>query len=123
MMNKYIHPLQQHPITQTKQSTKKQTNTTQVPFDQILAQAQDMKISKHAKERMATRNIHIDDATWTKMRAKMIEAKEKGITDAVVVIDDASFIVSTKNNTIITALNHEESMNQIFTNINGTIIL
>lgn len=121
MMNKYIHPLQQ--VSQTKQVHSKKRTEENIKFNQILADAQKIKISKHAKERMAYRNISVDEATWSKLNDKMIEAKQKGITDAVVVTDDASFIVSTKNNTIITALNKDEATNQIFTNINGTIIL
>lgn len=120
-MNKYIHPLQQ--VAQTKQTQPKRQAEGNLPFDRILANAQDLKISKHAKERMETRNIKLDEATWSKLKAKMTEAKQKGITDAVVVTDNVSFIVSTINNTIITALNQEETTNQIFTNINGTIIL
>jgi len=120
-MNKYIHPL--HQITQTKQVQSKKRMEDNIKFDQVLADVQNVKISKHAQERIKARNIHIDDATWSKLNDKMIEAKQKGITDAVVVTDDASFIVSTKNNTIITALHQEEATNQIFTHINGTIIL
>lgn|SRR5690625_179183 len=120
-MNKYIHPLQ-HPLL-TKQVPPQRQAEGKLKFDEVLADAQDVKISKHAKARMENRNIHIDETTWSKLCDKMIEAKQKGITDAVVVTDDASFVVSTKNNTIITALSQEETTDQIFTNINGTIIL
>lgn len=122
-MNKYIHPLQQQRVPQTSHTKYQKPKESITSFNQLLEEAKNIKISKHATERMSARNISIDNATLSKLSDKMVEAKQKGITDAVVVMDNTSFIVSTKNNTIITALNQEESTNQIFTNINGAIIL
>lgn len=120
-MHNYIHPLQQHQLTPQKNIAKNPKE--QLDFKQMLSKAKDMKVSKHAKQRMLERNIELSPATWSEMSSKMIEAKQKGVTDAVVILDDISFVVSTKNNTVITALNQEETSKQIFTNINGTIVL
>lgn len=120
-MHNYIHPLQQHLLTQTKVAAKKVSISKD--FNQVLSEVDRMTISKHARLRLEERNIHIDKDTWTEIGNKMQEAKEKGVTDAVVISDDVAFIVSTKNNTIITALPQDEINNKIFTNINGTIIL
>jgi len=120
-MHNYIHPLHQQPLTPQKNVTKKPKE--QLDFKQLLSATKDVKVSKHAKQRMRERNIELTPATWSEMSTKMIEAKQKGVTDAVVILDDISFVVSTKNNTVITALNQEETSKQIFTNINGTIVL
>lgn len=120
-MHKYIHPLQQQHVAQRPKVSRRPVE--QDSFKDVLSAVQEVKVSKHAKQRMVERNISLDDSILDKMTNKMNEAKQKGVTDAVVVLDDVSFVVSTKNNTIITALNQEETSNQIFTNINGTIIL
>ena len=123
-MNNYIHPLQQAAAHRTPaQHTKKVTGT---PFKTILNDAStstDVKVSKHAKERLTERNISINDAKWQTIGNKMQEAKEKGITDALVLTDEAALIVSTKNNTVVTALHQDEAAEKIFTNINGTILI
>lgn len=120
-MHNYIHPLQQQQLTQPKGPPKKVQG--QMDFKQMLSSVEGVKVSKHAELRMAERNIKVDATTWSKISDKMLEAKQKGVTDAVVLLDDYSFVVSTKNNTIITALNQTETANQIFTNINGTIVI
>ncbi|WP_226578775.1 TIGR02530 family flagellar biosynthesis protein [Halobacillus litoralis] len=92
-------------------------------FQEVLQETQGIKISKHAKKRLVDRNISISDSSWSQIASKMNEAKEKGVTDSLVVTKDAALLVSTKNQTVVTALSREESKAQIFTNINGTIFI
>lgn len=121
-MSHYIHPLHQQALTQSQvKSVSKQTPTKN--FSKILANVTDLKISKHAKVRMTERNINIDETKWQQINDKVLEAKEKGVTDALVVVDDARLIISAENNTVVTALNKEDTNNKIFTNINGTILI
>ncbi|MCQ6280195.1 TIGR02530 family flagellar biosynthesis protein [Bacillus sp. EB600] len=82
-----------------------------------------LMVSKHAQERLKQRNIHITSENWTKIEEKVSEAKRLGITDSLVLLPEAALIVSAKNQTVITALGREEAASQIFTNINGTIVL
>lgn len=80
-------------------------------------------ISKHAKERLNQRGIQIDSAEWKSIEGKIQEAKQMGVKESLVLLKDAALIVSAKNNTVITAMDRAEAGTQIFTNINGTIIL
>jgi flagellar operon protein len=82
-----------------------------------------LMVSKHAQERLKQRNIYITNENWTKIEEKVSEAKKLGITDSLVLLPEAALIVSAKNQTVITALGREEVASQIFTNINGTIVL
>ena len=54
---------------------------------------------------------------------KIKEAKTMGVKESLVIVDDAALIVSAQNNTVITAMNRAEATAQIFTNINGTILM
>lgn len=121
-MSNYIHPLQQAQITKQRNQLK-QPQKTNTPFEQVLSKATEVKVSKHAQQRLMERNIQISAAKWHEISQKMNEAKGKGITDAIVVTGETSLVVSTKNNTVVTALSNEEASNQIFTNINGAIVL
>ncbi|MEK5146574.1 TIGR02530 family flagellar biosynthesis protein [Psychrobacillus sp. FSL K6-4615] len=80
-------------------------------------------VSKHANQRLQERNIYISDADWAIVSDKVAEARSKGVNDSLVLMDQAALIVSAKNFTVITAMNRTEATNQLFTNIDGTIVL
>ncbi|CAM3077820.1 TIGR02530 family flagellar biosynthesis protein [Filibacter tadaridae] len=86
-------------------------------------QPAELKISKHASERLAERSIQISDAEWAHIKDKVNEAKMKGIKESLVLMDQAALIVSAKNSTVITAMDRMEAKDQLFTNIDGTIVL
>ncbi|MCM3409091.1 TIGR02530 family flagellar biosynthesis protein [Metabacillus litoralis] len=116
------------PVTsQTLDAIKSRTNVlkSQTSFKEVLSELQNptLKISKHAQERIQQRDIHISDNDWNLIEEKVQEASYKGVTDSLVILQDAALIVSAKNKTVVTAMNIEEAKSQIFTNINGTIIM
>lgn len=115
-----IQHLQQH---FSVQAPKKNEQKQSVDFNDFLKNAQTVKISKHANQRLFERNIQINDKQWQVISEKMNEAKQKGVTDSLVVMNNATLLVSTKNNTVVTAMNKEEAAAKIFTNINGTILI
>lgn len=82
-----------------------------------------VKVSKHASDRLQERGIEIDEHDWKQISEKMGEAKQKGVTDSLVMINNTALLVSTKNNTVVTAMNQNEAANKIFTNINGAIVI
>lgn len=120
-MNKYIHPIQQSHYSQA--NVPKQAAKNKDPFAKILTNVTEVKVSKHAQQRLVERNIRISNQKWQEIGRKMNEAKVKGITDALVVTDNTTLVVSTKNNTVVTALLNDEIEEQIFTNINGAIVM
>lgn len=98
---------------------------TNVSFNSLLTEqtAKQLKVSKHALSRLQERNIHINDKQWENITNKVFEAKLKGVNDSLVLTDNAALIVSAKNATVITAMDRNEIKNQLFTNIDGTIVL
>jgi|SRR5690606_2291763 len=119
-MNNYIHSLHHH---YPKQPITKPNSNGTADFKQVLNDVSNLKVSKHAQMRLEQRKINISSAKWSQISEKMNEAKIKGVTDALVVMEDVALVVSTKNNTVVTAIHNEEAVNKIFTNINGTILL
>ena len=124
MVNKItIQHVPFHPTLTPKQSVKEaQSNTS---FLEHLQQAkqQELKISRHASERMQERNIEISEDEWNHVTSKVMEARDKGVKQPLVLLDQAALIVSAKNATVITAMDRQEAKSQLFTNIDGTIVL
>lgn len=83
----------------------------------------ELKISKHAQERLIQRKISITDEEWSTIKQKILEARQKGVKDSLVLVSEAALIINAKSNTVITAMDREEAKAQIFTNINGTILM
>lgn len=98
-----------------------------IPFHEILkdkqeaVRSEELKFSKHANERLASRNIDLSDDQYKRLESGARKAYEKGIKETLVMVDDLAFIVNIKNNTVITAVNEGED--KIFTNIDGAVII
>jgi flagellar operon protein len=106
--------------TRTQQKQIKE-NTFKSLFDKELGSS--LTISKHAKKRLEDRNIKITDAGWNKIGEKVKEAGLKGVKDSLVILRDVTLVVNAPNQTVITALGRNEAASQIFTNINGAIVI
>ncbi len=76
--------------------------------------------SKHANERLVSRNISLSDEQMTRLNEAAKLAGSKGIKESLVMVDDLAFIVNVKNSTVVTALG--EGQSQVITNIDGAVI-
>lgn len=110
-------------ITARQNQLVKTNNGFASHLSDAIASESKLTISKHAKYRIEQRNIEISSEKWNKIDAKLNEAKQKGVKESLVLLDNAALIVSAQNKTVITAMDRNEAESQIFTNINGTIII
>jgi flagellar operon protein len=122
-----FRPIQSLPLGNNARKSDKSNQAAQIPFSVQLQSAikasSNLTLSKHAKERLAQRGIDINQERWLQIEDKVKQAKAKGVSDSLVLLKDAALIVSAKNNTVITAMGRQEAAEQIFTNINGTILM
>jgi len=81
-----------------------------------------VKFSKHAANRLSDRNIELSLNQIDRLNAGTQKASEKGINESLVLIDELAFIVNTKNNMVITAMDQNSSDENVFTNIDGAVI-
>lgn len=81
-----------------------------------------VRFSKHAANRLSDRNIELSLNQIDRLNAGTQKASEKGINESLVLIDELAFIVNTKNNTVITAMDQNSSDENVFTNIDGAVI-
>lgn len=113
----------------SKSKTIERNLGTEVSFEEILKSKQEikteteLKFSKHAANRLADRNIDLTQEQMQRLEKGTKKASEKGINESLVLIDQLAFIVSVKNNTVITAMEQKEANDNIFTNIDGAVII
>jgi len=82
-----------------------------------------LKFSTHASQRLAERKITLDPATLQKVNDAINKADAKGVEDTLVLTKDAALIVSVKNRTVITAMDRGSLTGNVFTNIDGAVIV
>jgi len=116
-------PLIQGDFKKKINSVQQQTNFANELRTVLEPKNEALMISNHARQRLEQRGININKVQWEQIGEKVQEAKKKGVKESLVLLNDAALIVSAKNNTVITAMNRAEASDQIFTNINGTILM
>lgn len=108
-------------------SPVRQQNAAIGSFDTILKQKQavneEIRFSKHAELRLQSRNINLTQAQKDKMKEAVARAESKGVRDSLVLMDDLAFVVNVRNRTVITAANSNELKENVFTNIDGAVIV
>lgn len=120
-----IEQLQNQFLSQQK-GRQKVSTTEGFSFEQILQNTQnssEVKLSKHAANRLNDRNIELTSEQWERLKDGTKKAGEKGIQESLVLVDELAFIVNTKSNTVITAMDQSETKENVFTNIDGAVII
>lgn len=107
--------------------TVNRSKTTEKSFREILGDTingkQELKFSKHASMRLNNRNITLSDSQNDRLEAGVKKAGEKGIRESLVLVDSLAFIVNVPNRTVVTAMDQTETDKNIFTNIDGAVIM
>src|SRR6056297_3559741 len=85
-------------------------------------QSQDLKVSSHARERIKTRNIEMNQTRLDTLGEVAEEAGKKGAKNTLAMFGTDAFILSVKDKTIVTAMNEEEMESRFFTNIDSVYI-
>ena len=79
--------------------------------------------SKHALNRLDQRNITLSDEQSSRLSDGVMKAGEKGIKDSLVLVDKMAFIVNVPSQTVVTAMDQTETKSNVFTNIDGAVIM
>lgn len=82
-----------------------------------------LKFSKHAVNRLADRQITLSASQMERLCNGTKKAGEKGIQESLVLMDSLAFIVNVPNHTVITAMEQAETNENVFTNIDGAVII
>jgi flagellar operon protein len=94
-------------------------------FADVLAKTQGSeppRFSRHALERLQRRGIDLAGPTLQRLTGGVERAANKGSRDSVIFVDGTAFVVSVRNNTVITAVGSEHMRDHVFTNIDSAVI-
>lgn len=113
-------------LIQNKGIGKTKSSDLAASFQEIIAQkltdSEEVKFSKHANQRLESRNISLSQEQMSRLNQGVVKARDKSINESLVMMDNLAFIVNIKNNTVVTALESNEESN-VFTNIDGAVIV
>ncbi|HIY53699.1 MAG TPA: flagellar biosynthesis protein [Candidatus Agathobaculum intestinipullorum] len=82
-----------------------------------------VEFSKHAQQRAEERGIEMTDDLMTQLANSVEKAQEKGAKNILVFDASRAFIVNVPQNRVITAISQEEMQDNVFTNIDGAVLL
>ncbi|NBI67887.1 flagellar biosynthesis protein [Pseudoflavonifractor sp. 60] len=82
-----------------------------------------ISFSKHAQNRAAERGIQVDDALMGQLADSVERAQAKGATNILAFDATRAFIINVPHGRVITTMSQEEMEENIFTNIDGAVLL
>lgn len=114
-----------------QKQTDNSRRTSELSFEEVLRQQQSkaagtdsqLKFSKHAVQRLESRNISLSEEQNARLENGVKKAGDKGINESLVLVDSLAFIVNVPNRTVVTAMDQTETQSNIFTNIDGAVIM
>ncbi len=103
------------------------STVSQTSFSDILARVQRaqsaLRFSAHAAQRLRDRNITLSDTEKTALQQGVERAAAKGSRETLLLTEDAAFVVSVANRTVITAVPRSELGDAVFTNIDSAVLV
>ena len=88
-----------------------------------LKEHSEIAFSKHAVKRASENNIELTIEKLQRLNQGVKMASEKNLDDTLILVGNTAFLVNVKNNTVITAVNSNDAKGNVFTNIDGTVII
>ncbi len=82
-----------------------------------------ISFSKHAQNRAAERGIQVDDVLMGQLADSVERAQAKGATNILAFDATRAFIINVPHGRVITTMSQEEMEENIFTNIDGAVLL
>jgi len=118
-------------IPRTSQTQKVDTdgneNAEQDSFKSILSEMlrnnSEVNFSKHAVKRAVENNIELSSESLNRLNEGVKMASEKNLEEPLILVGNTAFLVNIPNNTVITAVNSGDMKGNVFTNIDGTVII
>ena len=99
---------------------------TELSFDRMLQgklNKADLQYSKHADFKMKSLGIERNQEFERQLEVATGKARAKNIKEGLILKEDYGFVVSVKNNTVITVVDLKDMEDNVFTNIDGAVII
>lgn len=96
---------------------------TDSPFSKVLDNANSVRFSQHAQDRLNARNIIFSKEDIQRLEGAVNSVAQKGGRDSLVMLGDAALVVSVQNRTVVTAMDRSQMKGNIFTNIDSAVVI
>jgi len=106
-----------------KQQDLKKIETNLKPQFVSHSEKSGLKFSNHAVERMMHRGIRFAPEDLERLDQAVQKAESKGAKDTLVLLNDSALIVSVKNKTVVTVMDKAGLKENVFTNIDSTVVI
>ena len=80
-------------------------------------------VGAKSAQRLAFHIINMPKEQVERLNMGAAKAEAKGINESLVIVDSLAFIVNVPNQTVITAMEQTETNENVFTNIDGAVII
>ncbi len=108
-------------VTQNKTNSENTGSFLSVLQGQLEA-GSNIAFSKHAVSRVHERQIDVSTQNLQRLDQGVKMAQEKGLREALILIDQNAYIVNASSGKVIT-VDGEATQGSVFTNIDGTVII
>lgn len=109
--------------SQVKESEKTAENSFAHALGEEIRRRQ-VDFSAHAIRRLESRQIDVAENEKIERLNRGVElAAERGSEESLILVDSTAFVVSVKNNKVITTLSTDDLKGNIFTNIDSAVIM
>ena len=114
-----------------QKNVNQSSKMSDISFEEVLRRQQSLsttgsetlKFSKHATQRLESRGISLSDEQNVRLQSGVEKASAKVINESLVLVDSLAFIVNVPNKTVVTAMDQTETQSNVFTNIDGAVIM
>jgi flagellar operon protein len=89
----------------------------------VLEKTAGVQFSAHAKARLHSRGVELNQDKLDALSRAIDKAEAKGARESLVLSDEAAYVVSVKNRTVITAFDRDNLRDGVFTAIDSAVIL
>ena len=90
----------------------------------MLESSSQVQFSNHAIKRLESREIDVtENDTLERLNRGVELAAQKGCGQSLILVDSTAYIVSVENNKVITTVSQSDLKENVFTNIDSTVIV
>ena len=107
----------------TEVSGAEEKDSFQSILTDMLRKNSEVNFSKHAVKRAVDHNIELTDDNLSRLNEGVKMASEKNLEEPLILVGNTAFLVNIPNNIVITAVDSSDMKGNVFTNIDGTVII
>jgi flagellar operon protein len=92
-------------------------------LETALGQSEELAFSSHARARLLERQIQLTPGQMDRLNRGVGQAAQKGAKDSLVLLDNLALLVNIRNRVVVTAMDDARTRENVFTQIDSTVIV